>query len=381
MHTLINFLDSKPLYYDEIDYNRFPRIYKKIKQHFKEPKIIHLVGTNGKGTTGRFLASALFKNGFKVGHYTSPHILKFNERIWIDGDDISDESLEFYHKELLDILEKDDLDALSYFEYTTLLAMKAFENCDFVVLEAGLGGEHDATAVFKKELTLITPIDLDHQAFLGDNIYSISQTKLNAIQNNAIIAKQKHQQVYEVAKNMDSFEIKRVDDILVEDDYENIRKISQKLFLASYLQNNLSLAISALKFFKIKYKNDDFNDAKLFGRMSKIDENIIVDVGHNPLAASSIVDELKGKKYVLVYNSYKDKDYKMILSILKPIIDEVQTISINSQRVEDIETLHKVLIDLGVKYTKFCGVQPDKDYLVFGSFSVVEQFLKEYITR
>jgi dihydrofolate synthase/folylpolyglutamate synthase len=378
MHTLINFLDSKPLYYDEIDYDRFPKIYKKIKQHFKEPKVIHLIGTNGKGTTGRFLASALYKNGFKVGHYTSPHILKFNERIWIDGEDVGDELLELNHKRLVQILDKDDLEALSYFEYTTLLAMLIYENCDYVVLEAGLGGEHDATAVFKKDLTLVTPIDIDHQAFLGSDIESIAQTKLNAIQKSSILAKQKHKEVYEIASKIESADIKRVDEVLDEDDYKKIVNISAKLSLASYLSENLSLAVSALKHFGISYKESDFDNARLFGRLSKIGKNVIVDVGHNPLAASSIVKELGKNKYTLVYNSYKDKDYRMILSILKPIIKEVELISIEGQRVGDVSSLHKVLNDLKVEYTKFCGVQPDKEYLVFGSFSVVEQFLKEY---
>ena len=379
MHTLVDFLDSKPLFYDEIDYDRFPKIYAKIKHHFKEPKIVHLVGTNGKGTTGRFLASVLYKNGFKVGHYTSPHILKFNERIWIDGSDINDDDLEFYHRELSGILEKDDLDALSYFEYTTLLAMKAYEKCDFVVLEAGLGGEYDATAVFKKELTLVTPIDLDHQAFLGSDITSIAQTKLNAIQKNSIIAKQKHKEVYEIVSNMKHLEIKTVDSVLDSDDQNKIDTISDNLSLASYLKGNLSLAVAALKFLGVDYSVENFENARLFGRMSKIADNIIVDVGHNPLAASSIAQELCGKKYTLIYNSYKDKDYKTILSILKPIIDEVELISIEGQRVGGVSSLHEVLNDLKIKYADFCDLKPDKDYLVFGSFSVVEQFLKEYI--
>ncbi len=378
MSSLINFLDSKPLYYDEIDYSRFPRIYSKIKGHFKEPKTIHIVGTNGKGTTGRFLATALFENGFKVGHYTSPHILKFNERIWIDAKEISDDALEFFHKELKGILEKDDLESLSYFEYTTLLAMKAFSECDYVVLEAGLGGEHDATAVFKKTLTLVTPIDLDHQAFLGDDITEIAQTKLNAIQNNAILAKQKHSEVYDLAFNLDGVDVKKVDSLLSKDDFDKINHISKNLSLASYLKENLALAISALNFLNINYSEDQFDSARLFGRLSYIAKNIIIDVGHNPLAASSIVKELNGKKYVLIYNSYKDKDYKTILSILKPIIKRVQIIPIESQRAENIGSLHKSLNDLKIEYSKFCGVHTNESYLVFGSFSVVEQFLKEY---
>jgi len=380
MLTLVNFLESKPLYYDEIDYERFPKIFKKIKQHFSKKKIIHLIGTNGKGTTGRFLATALLNKGYKVGHYTSPHILKFNERIWIDGDDVSDLELEKMHKVLVGILDADDLEALSYFEYTTLLAMLVFDKCEYVVLEAGLGGEHDATAVFEKNLTLVTPIDLDHQAFLGNNITQIAQTKLNAIKNNAIVATQKHKKVYEVASSLDKhLNIYTLESMLDPEDKQKVFEIAKNLSLASYLQNNLSLAIAALKFFNIEYKVADFQKAKLFGRMSKVGENIIVDVGHNPLAATSIVEELKEKKYTLVYNSYKDKDYKMILEILKPIIKEVQIIDIEAQRIEDKSTLHKILKDLKIEYTQYHKVEPNKEYLVFGSFSVVERFLKEYM--
>ena len=99
--TLLSFLDPKPLSYDEIDYERMPRTYRRIAAHFKLPRIVHVVGTNGKGTTGRFLAQMLRHNGFRVGHYTSPHILRFNERIWIDGDDVQDAILETYHQTLL----------------------------------------------------------------------------------------------------------------------------------------------------------------------------------------------------------------------------------------------------------------------------------------
>lgn len=380
MHTLTNFLDSKPLYYDEIDYERFPKIYEKIKTHFNLPKIIHLVGTNGKGTTGRFLASALYKNGFKVGHYTSPHILKFNERIWLNGSDINDDILEQSHMRLVDILDKDDLQALSYFEYTTLLAMLVYEGCDYVVLEAGLGGEHDATSVFQKDLTLVTPIDIDHQAFLGSEINSIARTKLKAIQNNAILANQKHPEVYEVVSHIqDGKNIQKIDDVLDDNDKNNISIIAKDLSLASYLQDNLALAIGALKFFNIDYKVSDFDSARLFGRLSKVAKNIIVDVGHNTLAASSIVKELKGKKYTLIYNSYKDKDYKNILEILKPIVKEVHILDISNQRIESSLLIHKVLMDIKVEYSQLNNIEPEKDYLVFGSFSVVETFLKEYM--
>ncbi|WXG60031.1 hypothetical protein VB002_14325 [Campylobacter concisus] len=91
--SLAKFLDGKPLYYKEIDYGRIIRAYDTIKGHLKPFKIIHIIGTNGKGSTGRFLAQILSQKGAKVGHYTSPHIFKFNERFWLNGDVASDEIL------------------------------------------------------------------------------------------------------------------------------------------------------------------------------------------------------------------------------------------------------------------------------------------------
>ena len=188
---LSEFLDKKPLFYKEIDLERMPKAYDLIKDKINIKPIIHIVGTNGKGSTGRFLAHTLLKRGFKVGHYTSPHILRFNERIWINGNDINDEDLEKAHQKLQKLLPKNVSEALSYFEYTTLLAAISFEGLDFVIMEAGLGGEFDATNVFKKKISLITPIDFDHQNFLGNSIEEIATTKLNSIEKEAIIGYQK----------------------------------------------------------------------------------------------------------------------------------------------------------------------------------------------
>ncbi|MEN8303353.1 MAG: bifunctional folylpolyglutamate synthase/dihydrofolate synthase, partial [Campylobacterota bacterium] len=232
---LQKFLNDKPLYYDKIDYTRMPRVYEKIRAEFNTPKIIHLIGTNGKGTTGRFLATALHSLGFSTGHYTSPHILNFNERVWLNGADVSNETLDSAHRQLLKILTKEDADSLSYFEYTTLLAMWIYQGLDYVVLEAGLGGEHDATAVFPKELTLVTPIDIDHQAFLGDSIKEIANTKLNAVQKVAILANQKHEEVYEVAEDIAARRavvFNKVDDYIDSEDIAKIEDISKELSLA-----------------------------------------------------------------------------------------------------------------------------------------------------
>lgn len=376
---LKKFLDAKPLYYDEIDYSRMPRVYESIRKKIKIPKIIHLIGTNGKGTTGRFLASALYAEGFNVGHYSSPHILEFNERIWLNGNNISTEILDATHEELLNLLSTKDASALSYFEYTTLLAVLIYKECDYLVLEAGLGGEYDATAVFENILTLITPIGKDHEAFLGDTIEKIATTKLNAIQKNAILAKQPDPQVVKVAQNLakeKGINVYHYSEFLEENDLNKIEVISENLKLSSYLKENLSLAIAALKFLKITYKIDSFKESRLFGRLTAFRENILLDVGHNELAAQEILRSLEGKKYILIYNSYKDKNYKAILTLLRPIIEYIEILQVDESRIENPEIMKQTLLDLGYTYKKFEAIESSKNYLVFGSFSVVETFLK-----
>lgn len=377
---LEKYLNNKPLYYDEIDYTRMPRIYEKLSSHLKIPKIIHLIGTNGKGTTGRFLATALYNKGLNIGHYTSPHILKFNERIWLNGENIDDEVLESAHNILQKLLDNKDSKSLSYFEYTTLLAIIIYKECDYVVLEAGLGGEHDATAVFPKLVTLITPIDYDHESFLGDSIEEIATTKINSIQLHAIIAEQKYSEIYKVAENIaktKDAKLYKIDELLKPENKEKITTISKNLELPYYLEQNLLLAIAALEFLKIEWDIKDFNNARLFGRLTKIEKHIYLDVGHNPLAATSIVKAFKDKKLILIYNSYKDKNYKEILEILKPIIVSVEIINIEDKRIVARNLLEETIRELGINYKSFDGdLQEEYNYLVFGSFAVAEQFLK-----
>ncbi len=378
---LTDFLNAKPLFYDEIDYTRMPRVYASIKESLKLPKIIHLIGTNGKGTTGRFLASALHSLGYSVGHYTSPHIVEFNERIWLNGESVDSSILEEAHQKLLRLLCVDDAESLSYFEYTTLLALMVYESVEFIVLEAGLGGEYDATAVFENILTLVTPIDRDHEAFLGEDIQSIATTKLNAVYSHALMASQKHPEVLQVAKSIEEAKGVKIElhEALINDaDREKIELVATRNNLAEYLTENLSLAVAALKFLDISYDVDAFENSRLFGRLTELQENIILDVGHNPLAARSILQSLQGKTYTLIYNSYKDKNYKEILEILAPIIEAIEIIDVDDARIESKEQMQSVLEDLGYNYKSFSTLDDAKEYLVFGSFSVIEAFLKGY---
>lgn len=378
--TLHAFLETKPLFYDEIDYARMPNAYASIASHLILPKIVHLVGTNGKGTTGRFLAHMLLQNGLHVGHYTSPHIINFNERIWLDGADVEDVLLEQAHHELLFLLEPSMAQALSYFEYTTLLAMILFsKTCDIVVLEAGLGGEFDATNVFPKCLSIVTPIGLDHQAFLGESIEAIALTKIRSATQDIVLAKQYDTKVYPIAKAQTEHthsHLYTVETFFDAKQQSSLAHFAHKHHLPLYLSENFQTALCALRLLGYDCDLKRFTPMRLQGRCQQLLPNVVIDVGHNVMAAEAIVESFGKKKVFLVYNSYKDKDFKTILTILKPIVEAVLVIAIESPRAADPKEVYASAEALGLLVEAFKGVEPSKEYLVFGSFSVVEAFLK-----
>lgn len=373
------FLDDKPLYYKEIDHERVHIAYGMLKPHITEPRTVHIVGTNGKGSTGRMIAYLAHKSGLMVGHFSSPHILKFNERIWLNGSDSSDEVLDAAHQKLFSILGSEMSENLSYFEYTTLLAFVVFEKCDLRVLEAGLGGEFDATNVCNKALSVITPIGIDHQAFLGESIEDIAGTKIRSIQNQALLAPQVYDDVREVARNIaDEKGAKLYFHKASSQRIRELKVIAQEKSWGNYLIDNASVALQALDILEISYDVNDLLSLELFGRFYPLRKNIRIDVGHNPLAAKAIAKALDDE-VVLIYNSLDDKDYEAVLRTLKPKVKRVEIIPIHSQRATTLSKIEKALEKVGIDYGYFEGkIDKDEHYLVFGSFYVVEEFLKRF---
>jgi dihydrofolate synthase/folylpolyglutamate synthase len=341
---------------------------------------------------------------YSVGHYSSPHILRFNERIWLNGIDADDRLLENGHRRLFTILGRTMSEALSYFEYSTLLALLLFEECDLVILEAGLGGEFDATNVCGKVLSVVTPIGIDHQAFLGDTIEEIAATKLRSIRKRVLLAPQPYREVEELARQISEekgatlyryIQQKRRDshgtlNLFEEEQSSSIEvslprtssrfleEIAKSKGWPAYLQENASIAICALDLLGIDYAIEELRSLDLFGRFYSLARNIRIDVGHNPLAAQAIVSALEDK-VVLIYNSLDDKDYSEVLRILKPKVKRVEIIPVNSQRGVTMRELETVLEEQAFAYSEFNGViDPQEYYLVFGSFYTVEAFLESY---
>jgi dihydrofolate synthase/folylpolyglutamate synthase len=390
---LEDFLNKKPLFYNKIDKDRMPKAFDSLNKqiNINIKKVIHIVGTNAKGSCGRFLSGYLYNSGFKVLHYSSPHIFEFNERIWLDGENIQLDVLEKYHTILYKSLEKKLLYSLSYFEYTTLLTfvISHFLDIDYLVLEAGLGGEDDATSVINSDYTLITPIDIDHKEFLGDSIEQIATAKVNAVKKIAIIGVQKNNIVKKIANNIlkeKQLVLKDINDIL---DVNLLYKEDELLSfisrnnLASFQIDNLKLVIATI--FEIYKKNqkidyDIFYKYKMPYRCEYIQNNICVDVGHNILGASVILEHFlaKNKKISLIYNSLSNKDYDKILYVLMPIINEVYYIPINDERMVSIFDIDKCIKHFNIKVKVLENIDDRLDYLVFGSFLVVENFLKRF---
>ena len=269
-------------------------------------------------------------------------------------------------------MSEDLIEKLTYFEYTTLIALYLSSGLEYLVLEAGLGGEFDATNVVENNITVITTIDLDHQSFLGDTIEKIATTKMRSCDNAFILSPQINNEVYDVKNTL------LQDKIEIEFKRYSLSKEAQNLPL--YLQNNLQVALSVLEYLKIDCQ--EYKLPKLFGRFQKLTNNITIDVGHNPLAAKVIAKELAklNKKVILVYNSYKDKDYKEVLRILQPYIKEIQIIKCNDKRMVDTHSLEDFIksLCLNINYFDIMNIRESENYLVFGSFIVVENFLKDF---
>ena len=367
-NNFLTFLDNKTMFYDKIDYTIIKKSWDILSSHIKLPYVIHIVGTNGKGSTGRYIASFLYQLKKTVLHYSSPHVIEFNERIWINNQDSTNEQLQNAHERLQNILPDEYLNKLTYFEYTTLLSFVLCDNLDYIVLEAGLGGEFDATNVIKNNISVIPSIGLDHIEFLGDTITKIATTKLKSCDSSFILGLNMPKEVNDVKNDI----LKNKKEIYIN---EELVLPDNSNLLPIYLQNNLKLALSVLAYLNLSTKQ--LKLPSLFARCQKIQKNITIDVGHNLLAANVIYEEFKNKKLILVYNSYKDKDYESVLRKLKPIIKELQIIYCKDNRILSKKELQDICSDLNIYYSDFTNnIKNDEEYLVFGSFKVIEEFLK-----
>ncbi len=375
------FLETKPKEYHKFDPSRFIQIYKDFKNAFFEiqAKVIHVVGTNGKGSTGRFLTLLLADQNFKVLHFTSPHVFEFRERFFVNGSVVGESVLENAHQQLQSHAFSN---ACSYFEYATLLAVMLAKDCDYLVLEAGLGGEFDSTNALEKTLSVFTPIDYDHKEFLGDSLESIATTKLKAMGSLSIIAPQQ-ELVLNIAQKIAKEKHAKL--IVVQNEIsKGVMDYIERHHLAYFLAMNLEVALKAFETLMPCNKQEVLKNLKplnLIGRCELLSPNILIDVGHNPHSAKALKEEIKcvfDAPIVLIYNCYQDKDAFLVLEILKPVVKKVLILELHNERIIQLEKLKGILETLGLEYALFEDVEENENYLVYGSFLVANAFYKHY---
>ncbi|WQR77559.1 bifunctional folylpolyglutamate synthase/dihydrofolate synthase [Helicobacter pylori] len=380
-HGLKAFLETKPKEYHKFDPSRFIQIYKDFKNAFFEvqAKVIHVVGTNGKGSTGRFLTLLLADQNFKVLHFTSPHVFEFRERFFLNGSVVEESVLENAHQQLQPHAFSS---ACSYFEYATLLAVMLAKDCDYLVLEAGLGGEFDSTNALEKTLSVFTPIDYDHKEFLGDSLESIATTKLKAMSSLSIIAPQQ-ELVLNVAQKI--AKDKHAQLIVVQNEIsQEVKAYIERYHLAHFLAMNLEVALKAFETLLPCNKQEVLKNLKplnLIGRCELLSPNILIDVGHNPHSAKALKEEIKrvfNAPIVLIYNCYQDKDTCGVLEILKPVVKKVLILELHNERIIQLEKLKGILETLGLEHALFEELEENENYLVYGSFLVANAFYERY---
>lgn len=279
---------------------------------------IHVAGTNGKGSVCTILSSILTAAGKKTGLFTSPHIIKYNERIKISGKDILDDDFAGYVFEVTELADKNGID-LTEFEILTAVMFKYFadNNVDVVVLETGLGGRYDATNVIKRHLcSVITHVDLDHTERLGNTISEIAAEKAGIMKHDCPCIVFEGFEVYKDAAD-------RVGAMLmVILPFANTEKLSLK---GAFQQENLSLALAVIETVFPEISNDIIDEGlrnvQHPGRFQYLQEkNLIIDGAHNPNGIESLCQSLQAyypeaeKRFI--FGCLKNKDYPKMLRTL-----------------------------------------------------------------
>lgn len=355
---LVQLMDLHPKYID-LSLNRILRLLKKLNNpHLNLPPIIHIAGTNGKGSTLSFIRSILVESKFKVHAYISPHLKSFNERIILSNNLISNYRL---LKTLKLIKEINDNKPITFFEITTAAAFYLFQKqkADFLILETGLGGRLDATNVIKNSLIdIITPIGIDHQDFLGNNIINITDEKLGIIKkdSNIIISKQTNIVKQHIIKKLKA---KKNITLYYKKDFSIMYKYKKKFslrfkhqkFLFQYPNliglhqiENASVAITAiLKLNELGYTfskkniNNGIIKTKWPGRLEKGKLNnikIYLDGAHNIDGATQLLRYFKSKKLKvwLIIGMLNNKKLYLFLKKLKPILNGVIAVPIPNEK-------------------------------------------------
>lgn len=342
-------------------------------------RFVHVAGTNGKGSTAALLSSVLESAGLKTGLYTSPYISRFNERMQVNGEPISDAELAEITRRCAPLAESMS-DVPTEFELVTAIAFEFFrrQKCEVVVLEVGMGGRLDSTNVISAPLcSVITNIGLDHTKELGDTTEKIAAEKAGIIKSGSPAV------IYDLPEGVRTViadKCRAEGSRLIAADFSQIIQISDELegqvfsykshrelrlpLLGGHQLKNAAVALETLDV--IRERGIKINDANICegflktkwpARFELISEKpcFVVDGGHNPQCAETVADSLKkyfpGRKIVVLFGVLADKDYMGLAAHLSTAADEFVTITPPSPRALDARELAQKLKSFGKPVT------------------------------
>ena len=297
----------------------------------KSFKAIHVAGTNGKGAVCAMLDAALRVGGRRVGRYTSPHLVKINERFFLDGAPIGDDVLSAAAEKVAKIAPDD----LTFFEALTAVAFLVYADAkvDYAVLETGLGGRLDATNVCVPELCVITRIGLDHCDWLGDTVEKIASEKAGIIKPHVPVVLGEN--LPEVRAVVEARAKEAGAPFFYAPDVASAADVPRDFPLGGTF--NRENAVTALAALKVLGKGDasGFADVVWPGRFQRV-ENFIIDGAHNPPAAHALAAALRelnlSEPLTLVAGFCGDKDVGDVLSILAPFVKKGYAVRTNNPR-------------------------------------------------
>ena len=342
----------------DLSLDRMKRILSELDHPEKRlPPVIHVAGTNGKGSTIAYLRAILEAAGFNAHVYTSPHLVRFAERIRLNGQIIDED----YLQSLLAHCEEVNAGLpITYFEITTAAAFKAFADtpADILLLEVGLGGRLDATNMVDEPIsTVLTPISLDHEQFLGNDLSIIAMEKASIAKKNVpMVSDQPNERVMnkiiEIANlkhaslKIDWGYHKEKGGFLYHDQFGTLRLPSPNL-LGPHQMSNAALAIATLRHQdKLTIDNQyyargitnaswparmqNITNSK-FGRMLPSGSQLWLDGGHNPAAGQVIADTFQGKKITIICGMLENKDIFGYLTALSSVTSQLFGIQIDGE--------------------------------------------------
>lgn len=373
----IEYIESKRV---KRTFKQFQEIVDKYGFNTHQKNMIHIAGTNGKGSTANFIKEILMKHGYKVGTFTSPYMAVHNDRICINGEIISDYELLKIINELVSIIE---IERLSMFEIDVLIMLRYFDeyDLDYRIIETGIGGLCDKTNVIDSISSVITNIGYDHQFMLGDSLEEIALQKAGIIKPYKPCYTTKQEDIIinifdRVCKSNNSkLHIVNVEDVINYPYYFNCLDYIYKLEnCGSYQVKNAKLAITVCNDL-IELDNNlvqlALNCFSWPGRFERFD-NIYLDGAHNVDGILALIQTLKDQKLedvVIVFSALGDKDIGEMLELLKdyPIVQA----SFEDERLKsDALNFKDVLNEVQGKY---------KNIVVTGSLhfiSAVRKYLK-----